>query len=177
MPRPIRTDDDLYARLSVASDASTADIAAAFRAHAKQQHPDRNPGDTATAEQFKLLTQAYDVLTRPELRAEYDRRRRVETAPTPAASRSTAPAVTRHEPVFKTPGRARAAKWGGVALLALGIASGVLLASVDTGDGGKTITLWIVVVKLVVCGSILAAVGAWRLQRLRSVPDAPVTAR
>ena len=167
MPHTIRTDDDLYARLGVASAASTAEITAAFRAHAKERHPDRNPGDTATAEQFKLLTQAYDVLTRPELRAEYDRRRPADAPPAPAAARSTAP----------TTGRARAAKWGGVALLLLGIASGVLLASVDTGDGAKTITLWIVVVKLIVCGSILAAVGAWRLQRLRTGPASPVTAR
>jgi len=177
VPHTIRIDDDLYARLGVASAASTAEITAAFRAHAKEQHPDRNPGDTATAEQFKLLTQAYDVLTRPELRAEYDRRRPADTPPGPAAAHSTAPTVARHEPVFKTTGRARAAKWGGVALLLLGIASGVLLASVDSGDGAKTITLWIVVVKLIVCGSILAAVGAWRLQRLRTGPASPVTAR
>lgn len=173
----VRTDDDLYARLGVVPAASTAEITTAFRAHAKEQHPDRNPGDAATAEQFKLLTQAYDVLTRPELRAEYDRRRRADPTPAATTARSTPPSVVRHEPVFKTPGRARAAKWGGVALLLVGIASGVLLASVDTGDGAKTITLWIVVVKLIVCGSILAGVGAWRLQRLREVPGTPVTAR
>ena len=70
------------------------------------------------------------------------------------------------EPVFKTPGRARAAIWSGIALFTLGVAGTVLLANVDTGDSGKTITLWIVVVKLVLCGAVLAGVGAWRLRRL-----------
>jgi curved DNA-binding protein CbpA len=180
VPRTIRIDDDLYARLGVAPVATTAEITAAFRTRAKAQHPDRNPDDAAAAEEFKALTQAYDVLTRPDLRAEYDRRRHDVPVPArPPARPPSAPAVAvvRHEPVFKTPGRARAAKWGGVALFGIGVAAGAWLATTDTGDGPKTITLWIVVVKLIVCGAILAGVGSWRLQRLRDNPPAPVTAR
>ena len=60
-----------------------------------------------------------------------------------------------------------------MALALLGIAGTAVLAVVPTGDGPKTITLWIVVVKLVVCGAILAAVGWWRLQRLDAEARTP----
>lgn len=155
---------DLYATLGVAPTASTAEIAAAFRVHAKELHPDRHPGDAAVAERFKSLTNAYNVLARPASRTAYDRRRATRRAPAPPVA--TPPSG--HAPVFRTPGRARAAIWGGVALLTLGIAAGVVLAGLDTGDSAKTITLWIVVVKLVVCGALLWVFGAWRLGRLRA---------
>jgi hypothetical protein len=149
---------DLYGRLGVAPSASTEEITIAFRARAKELHPDRNPGNSSVAEQFKELTNAYNVLTRSESRAKYDRHR--------VAPRAASVPRQGHEPIFKTPGRARAALWAGVMLFALGVASGALLANVDTGDGPKTITLWIVVAKLVVCGGALWGAGAWRLRRM-----------
>jgi hypothetical protein len=152
--------DDLYGTLGVGSSATTDEIAVAFRARAKELHPDRHPGDTAVAEQFKALTHAYNVLARPDRRAAYDHRR--------VASRATPVAAPAHEPVFRTPGRARAAIWAGIALVVLGIGSGVLLAGLQTGDSTKTITLWIVVAKLIVCGALLWAFGAWRLHRLQA---------
>ena len=152
---------DLYATLGVDSSASAQEITFAFRSRAKEMHPDRHPGDVEVAERYKALTHAYNVLARPTSREAYDRRRVTSTA-----APTTAAPSHRHEPVFKTPGRARAAIWSGIGLLTLGVAGSVLLANVDTGDSGKTITLWIVVVKLVICGAVLAAVGAWRLRRL-----------
>jgi curved DNA-binding protein CbpA len=158
---------DLYATLGVEGTATTEEIAVAFRVRAKELHPDRHPGDADIAERFKVLTHAYDVLTRPESREAYDRRLREPAAITP-----TPPA---HLPVFRTSGRARAAIGIGIGLIVLGAASAVVLAGLDTGDAAKTITLWLVVVKLFACGALLWGLGSWRLRRLRT--DAGVTAR
>jgi DnaJ domain len=158
---------DLYRTLGVTPTATAEEITTAFRARAKEMHPDRAPGDSATDEHFKTLTQAYSVLIRPERRAEYDRRRAVRRQPASSNTASGRADGRGHEPVFRTPRRARAAIWSGVGLVVLGMAGMVLLTSVPTGDSGKAITLWLVVVKLVVCGVILGVAGWWRLQRLR----------
>jgi DnaJ domain len=156
-------DEDLYERLGIEPSASLEQVTAAFRARAKRLHPDLHPGDPAIAEQFKALTHAYNVLTDPVARATYDRRR------LPAPRPPTAPAAdTRsREPLFKTVRTARLALWSGVVLVTLGIVSGVVLTMVPTGDAGKTITLWLVVAKLLVGGAVLAAAAAWRLRRLQ----------
>jgi len=158
-------DDDLYERLGVAPAASTAEITAAFRARAKVMHPDLHPDDATAADRFKSLTRAYDVLTRPDDRAAYDRRR-TETAA--RGRNAAAPSASGHQPIFRTLRSARTALWSGVLLFVLGIGGCALLASVDTGDAAKAITLWLVVVKLVICGLFLWIAGAWRASRLSS---------
>lgn len=154
---------DLYEVLGVSPDASTDEIAAAFRAHAKALHPDRNPGDAGAAEQFKNLTLAYQTLTRPRSRAAYDRRHRHQPAPTAPADPVS---PVRRDPIFRTEGRARAAVVSGVVLFVLGVACAVLLAMVDTGDTGETVTLWIAAAKLLLAGPVLVGAGLLRLQRL-----------
>ena len=149
---------DLYTVLGVTPAATTDEITAAFRAHAKALHPDRNPGDPVAAERFKDLTLAYQTLVRPRARAAYDRRHRpAPVAPPPAPHR---------QPLFRTPGRARAALWSGVALFVLGVATAGILLAVDTGDAGETVTLWIAAAKLLLGGPILAGAGVLRLRRL-----------
>jgi len=66
---------DYYEVLGVARDASGKDIKKAFRALAQKYHPDNNPGDTAAEGRFKDLNQAYEVLSDPKVRAEYDQAR------------------------------------------------------------------------------------------------------
>jgi len=64
---------DHYKTLGVARDAPEAEIKAAYRKLALQFHPDRNPGDAAAEERFKVVSQAYAVLGDAEKRARYDR--------------------------------------------------------------------------------------------------------
>ncbi len=63
---------DLYALLGVARDADADTIKKAYRRLARQLHPDVNP-DPETQERFKVVSQAYEVLSDPQKRAAYDR--------------------------------------------------------------------------------------------------------
>jgi molecular chaperone DnaJ len=63
---------DYYKILDVARDASEADIKKAYRRLAMKMHPDRNPGDKASEEQFKEVKEAYEVLSDAQKRAIYD---------------------------------------------------------------------------------------------------------
>jgi len=65
---------DYYEVLSVSKDANGDVIKKAFRALAMQYHPDRNPENAEeAAEKFKEASEAYEVLSDPEKRANYDR--------------------------------------------------------------------------------------------------------
>ncbi|MGL5865845.1 MAG: molecular chaperone DnaJ [Dermatophilaceae bacterium] len=63
--------NDYYGDLDVARDASAEDIKRAYRRAARRLHPDVNPGPEAE-EQFKKVSQAYDVLSDAEKRRQYD---------------------------------------------------------------------------------------------------------
>jgi molecular chaperone DnaJ len=64
---------DFYDVLGVPRDSAEADIKKAYRKLAMECHPDRNNGDKAAEERFKLVTEAYEVLREPNKRAAYDR--------------------------------------------------------------------------------------------------------
>ena len=67
------TKRDYYEVLGISRDASSAQIAEAYRKLAMKYHPDRNPGDESAVEQFKEAAEAFEVLSHEEKRARYDR--------------------------------------------------------------------------------------------------------
>ena len=63
---------DYYKILGVPKDADAATIKKAYRKLAKDLHPDANAGDKKIEEKFKAVSEAYDVVSDPTRRAEYD---------------------------------------------------------------------------------------------------------
>lgn len=63
---------DYYEVLDVHRNASEAEIKKAFRKLAIQYHPDKNPGNKESEEKFKEATEAYEVLSDAQKRAQYD---------------------------------------------------------------------------------------------------------
>lgn len=63
---------DYYRVLGVRPDAPVQTIRKAYHRLARQYHPDVNPGDPHAEETFKLINEAYHVLSDTDQRAKYD---------------------------------------------------------------------------------------------------------
>ena len=68
-------DTDYYRLLEVPERASAEAVKQAYRRLARRCHPDHNGGDVQAEERFKMLQEAYTVLSDPDLRRAYDLRR------------------------------------------------------------------------------------------------------
>jgi molecular chaperone DnaJ len=64
---------DYYEVLGVKREASTKEVAAAYRKLALKYHPDTNPDDAEAMEKFKEAAEAYEILADADKRARYDR--------------------------------------------------------------------------------------------------------
>ncbi|MGH7763460.1 MAG: J domain-containing protein [Candidatus Dormibacteraceae bacterium] len=65
---------DLYRVLQVDPSAEPDVIAAAYKGLARRYHPDHNRGDPSAEERMKRINEAFRILGKPELRADYDAR-------------------------------------------------------------------------------------------------------
>ena len=63
---------DLYKVLEVSREASQDEIRRSYRRLARKYHPDANPGDKKAEDRFKEIQHAYEILSKPEKRREYD---------------------------------------------------------------------------------------------------------
>ena len=65
--------EDYYKVLGLAKSATADEIKRAYRKLAVKYHPDKNPGNKAAEEKFKKVSEAYEVLSDPKKRADYDK--------------------------------------------------------------------------------------------------------
>ncbi len=63
---------DYYEILGISKEATAEEIKRAYRALARQYHPDLNPGNKEAEEKFKQIGEAYDVLSDVDKRSHYE---------------------------------------------------------------------------------------------------------
>ena len=67
-----KEDKDYYKILGVSKTSTPEEIKKAYRKKALEFHPDRNPNNKEAEELFKIASEAYETLSDPDKRAEYD---------------------------------------------------------------------------------------------------------
>lgn len=98
-------DTDYYARLGVNRFSPPEEITRAYRRLARQYHPDVNPDNSEADRRFKEINEAYQVLSDPEKRQQYDLEldnapSPWQQAPSPTAHTEDEQPVAYQQPVF-----------------------------------------------------------------------------
>jgi len=88
---------DLYKLLGLSRGASQDEIRKAHRKLAREYHPDANPGDRTADEHFKQIQQAYEVLSDPHKRQEYDKKQHASSRKRSGRPRARAAGRTKGE--------------------------------------------------------------------------------
>jgi len=116
----MRGERDPYQALGLGADASTADISRAYRRLARALHPDSQPGDAAAADQFRAVSDAYELLSDPARRTDWDRRHLRQASSPPRApgrsapsQRSAGPQIWPLSPTAANPPHPHPALWAG----------------------------------------------------------------
>ncbi|MFT4579503.1 MAG: molecular chaperone DnaJ [Nitrospinales bacterium] len=86
------TNRDYYKILGITAKTPKKDIKKKYRELAKKYHPDTNQGSKEAEDKFKIVSEAYEVLSNALKRKEYDRQRSYRTQSRPQPSRSSRPA-------------------------------------------------------------------------------------
>jgi curved DNA-binding protein CbpA len=86
----VPTTTDLYKLLGMPREATQDDIRKAHRELVRRYHPDTNPGDHSSEEHFREVQRAYEVLSDPEKRREYDKRLNTSARRSPGKPRTRA---------------------------------------------------------------------------------------
>ena len=74
---------DFYIILGIERAANVSDIKRAYKRLARRFHPDINPGDRMAAAQFRQIAEAYETLSDPDRRRQYDARGHANAAESP----------------------------------------------------------------------------------------------
>lgn len=77
---------DFYGVMGLPRDASIIDVRKKYKALAISWHPDKNPGCATCEEKFAAISKAYNVLSDPEQKKDYDNQRSSKGAQSSAAS-------------------------------------------------------------------------------------------
>jgi hypothetical protein len=101
--------DDYYEILQVSPNADEEVIQAAYKRLAFKWHPDKQPGDPFASEKMKLLNTAYEVLSHPQRRKEYDLQRLAGVAKNVPVEPSPTSPKRRKKPRKKKPVNIRGA--------------------------------------------------------------------
>ncbi|RYE27782.1 MAG: molecular chaperone DnaJ, partial [Sphingobacteriaceae bacterium] len=91
---------DYYDILGVAKGADVDEIKKAYRKMAIKYHPDKNPGDKQSEENFKEAAEAYEVLSKPDKRQRYDQFGHAANAQSPNGGGGQGPGGMNMEDIF-----------------------------------------------------------------------------
>lgn len=105
---PTQRIPDPYATLGVARGATPSQLRSAYRRLAKRYHPDLH-ADAPASEQMRRVNQAWEILSSPSRRAEYDAS---VAAPADAAYRGHWAGVPRRSPPVSAPNTSWTAAYG-----------------------------------------------------------------